>query len=439
MSTTEAVLQHVPYHAQLLASIAELEYAPKALIQQDSYIAGLEQWTARGTKKIKALEAKTKKEHQGYQIRLGATSERFAAKLTGRKAKFEASVSKAEMDWNEALAKEMQEKSQQAMLETMITEAKAVRVGLKSKAEIYKLTITDLAELYKRVFDGPSLAYPEDDRLEYQLQLAQRQHTDVQALFGRESQAQSFLQAANSALLLCGSKIKEALSYSRWDMFGSGDKAKMMKRNALSAAEGLAMQTVMNVQQAILLSPEVQFVGDIQIAHGSIWSDVIFHNVISEMAFHDKIKTSAQNVADVQLKVRISRRTFRIPSDKALSRGAADGAARGGESPDSRLGHGFERGSRRGDTRAPLEAFRRGAFESASAGIIPPEVLPTNIPPPELPPAYIEFGTCTVPQLGVIFSVPIGITTDCLLGSPLASSVAWGSRNPFAAALAVGS
>jgi hypothetical protein len=155
----------------------------------------------------------------------------------------------------------------------------------------------------------------------------------------------NLLQSANTALLQCDSKIKDALGYSRWGahllpslfilflmLTGlsrryvgrrrvrslSASKAKsdvhlgrmsdMMERNALSMAEGLSLQVETFVQQAILTSPSVKPIGKINIAHGcvtcpsfsssllcyvltyldcsSILSDIIFDNVFSDIAFH---------------------------------------------------------------------------------------------------------------------------------------------------------
>jgi hypothetical protein len=96
MSATDAVLQNATYHAQLLAGIAELDYVPPALEQQDKYIVGLEQEAAALARKIKALEWKTSKERKEHEDLRDSTTRRFAAKIIGRKEKFEAKASKEE-------------------------------------------------------------------------------------------------------------------------------------------------------------------------------------------------------------------------------------------------------------------------------------------------------------------------------------------------------
>ncbi|KAJ7456998.1 hypothetical protein FB451DRAFT_1047742 [Mycena latifolia] len=373
MDATEAVRRSAPYHAQLLAAIAELDYVPSALAQQESLIAGLQDEAKRATATIRTLEAATKKERKEHEALRDSTARRLAAKFTGRKEKFEAKASKEEREYVEALEKEMQAKRQLAMLEGMIAEAKVVRADLQDKAERHRLTKADLAELYSKVFDGPTQAYPEDDQLEYALQMAQGRYNEIQAYLNRESQALNLLQSANSALLSCHSKISEALGYSQWDMFGGGAMSDMMERNALSAAEGMAMRTATYVQQAMLASPQVQPIGEINIAHGSIMSDVLFDNIFTDMAFHDKIKNSARNVEAVQYNLAIQltaakNRTGAVGADLSA---AADALAA---------------------ARGALDSFRRGVFDSLS-GDIP--ALPDYSPPPGQVGKHLSF-CCSV-------------------------------------------
>ena len=96
MSTDDAILQNAAYHAQLLAAIAELDYVPPALEQQTSYIQGIEVESRKTAEKIKVLEKKTTKERKEHEALRDSTARRFAAKITGRKEKFEAKASKEE-------------------------------------------------------------------------------------------------------------------------------------------------------------------------------------------------------------------------------------------------------------------------------------------------------------------------------------------------------
>ncbi|KAJ7699328.1 hypothetical protein B0H17DRAFT_926749 [Mycena rosella] len=268
MNAPEAVLQHASHHAQLLAAIAELDYVPPALMQQERYLGGLEAEAKRAAENVQLLEQKTETERKEHERLRDSTARRLAAKMTGRKDKFEAKASKEEREYVEALEKAMQAKRQSAMLQDMIAEAKTVRADLQGKAERHRHAKQDLTKLYSKVFDGPTQAYPEDDQLEYQLQRAQGRYNETQGVLNRESQALHLLQAASRALSSCYSNVQEARDDSRWDMLGGGVMTDMMERSELSAAESFAIQTATYVQQAMLASPYVKPIGQINIAHG---------------------------------------------------------------------------------------------------------------------------------------------------------------------------
>ncbi|KAJ7835926.1 hypothetical protein B0H14DRAFT_2795051 [Mycena olivaceomarginata] len=286
MSTVDTVLENSPYHARLLRQIAELEYVPAALQEQETHIAGLKRDSAALVPKIAGLERKTKKERMEHELQRDNSTGRFMAKLTGRKEKFDAKASKEEREWIEAMEAEMQAKKEQEVVHTMLAEAKAVRADLQDKLQVYNQTKQELAALYSKIFDGPTPAYPEDDQLEYQVQQAQNRCNEIQASLTRESHIVSLLQSANTALQACSSKIQQALKYSKWDMIGGGVKSDMMERNALTAAEVHATLAQIFIQQAIMASPQVQAIGEITISNGSFLSDIVFDNIFTDLAFH---------------------------------------------------------------------------------------------------------------------------------------------------------
>jgi len=407
MSATTDVLENTAYNAQLLAAIAELDYVPPALEQQESYLAGLEKEWAQLTDEITFLEEQTMKERKEYEALRDSTTRRLVAKITGRKEKFEAKASKEEKEYIETLGKEMQYKRQQETMETMIAEAKALRLDLQRKLERYNKTKQDLAALYSKIFDGPTQAYPEDDQLEYKLQQAQNRYNEIQESLNRESQALCLLDSAASALEACCSQLQEALGYSQMDMYGGGRVTDMMERNALTAAEGYASQGKILVQQAMMTSPQVQPMGQITIAHGSFLSDVIFDNIFTDMAFHEKIKASASNVEDVKSEV---------IAQYNLTKLRAHGIGADLKVAADTLTH----------ARGALNVFRHSVFDSLSGnGNVPPlSYNADSAPPPGPPPQYHE-------ETSYAHGPPPP-------GPRAASPSAWSNHNPYAAALATG-
>ncbi|KAJ6463532.1 hypothetical protein C8R45DRAFT_522450 [Mycena sanguinolenta] len=447
MNTTNVVLENTAYHFQLLAQISELDYVPPALEQQKSYIESMKQDLVTLARKIKELEKKTRKEREEHEAIRDSTARRFAAKITGRKDKFDAMASKEEREYIEALEQETQHKAQREALETMIAEAKAVRADLENKLASHDKLKADLAALYSKIFDGPTQAYFEDDVLEYKLQQVQSRYNEIQGSLNRESQAVSWLQSASSTMQECMRDVNQALRYSQLDILGGGTKSDMMERIALSSAELRASLAQVFVQQARVASPQVQLVGNIEsIAHGSIMGDIIFDNIFSDLAFHSKIKDSARNVGVVQSKVNSE-------LEAACSRASAIGADL--DAAADALAQ----------ARGTLDAFRRSVFERLAGGgsglpaydpqsdaqvTMPKDLANECTPPPGSPPSSSSSYT---PPPGP--SPPSGTTSYApspgapppqtqqpeISGysppagtSPGGSPSAWTTRNPFAAA-----
>ncbi|KAJ7800843.1 hypothetical protein B0H14DRAFT_3784728 [Mycena olivaceomarginata] len=255
MSVTDAVLENSAYHSRLLAQISELDYVPSALRQQDTYITGLEKDLAQLARQITALEKSTKKERKEHEALRDSTTRRFAAKITGRKEKFEAKASKEEREYVEALEKEMQHKRQQETLDTMIAEAKSVRLDLQEKLDRHDKSDARFGRRsIAKIFDGPTQAYPEDDRLEYQLQQAQARYNEIQEALNRES-------ARRESAPTCLAAERASLAYISCNISHWSSMSDMMERNALSAAEGQAENAQLLVRQAMMMSPQVQPIG----------------------------------------------------------------------------------------------------------------------------------------------------------------------------------
>lgn len=62
-------------------------------------------------------------------------------------------------------------------------------------------------------------AFPEDDRLEYDLETVKRQYGEIQGSLNAESRAAELLARAAKAMDLCQKNVQEALGYSRYGTF----------------------------------------------------------------------------------------------------------------------------------------------------------------------------------------------------------------------------
>ncbi|PPQ95779.1 hypothetical protein CVT26_015919 [Gymnopilus dilepis] len=446
----EAIVANADYHTGLLSTIAELDYVPAAKEHQIKYIEDLETQLATSKSQVEQLSQKTKKERKEHEALRDSTTRRLAHKLLGKKEQFEAKESKEERFalYVEALEREMTERDNQNAIQQLLTEARTVQLAdLREKEIKYQSAQAELQALYSRVFDGPSEAFPEDDRLEYDVVDAQRQHEKIQRTLNAESRAAELLARASKAMDMCQKNMQEALGYSQYDMWGGGSMADMMERNALRSAQANASHVEMLVDQATRISPTVQPVGRVNIAQGAIVSDIFFDNFFTDMAFHNKIKQSAAQVL-------LANQRLKAERDAAQRRADAAGA---------QLVRAAEILERR---RKELFDFRRATFESYAAQNPPPpsyDIIVTNptapnFPVPQVPdsielnptaissmaphpvatPAqqYSERAPTPPPKLG---STPPRVSSPGVVQMPspeVGTSSHWGSRNPYALAMA---
>ncbi|KAF6749756.1 hypothetical protein DFP72DRAFT_912640 [Ephemerocybe angulata] len=271
ITTTEDIVQNADYHAKLLRENSDLEYSSSALRQHLSYLEDLEAQLAASEKKVAELVKATNKERKEH--------ERLEGLNSAQKEQFEANQAKEEREYMEALQKEMVERDQNAVIQQLLKEARSVKEELTAKTKRYESIKSEIESLYARVFEGPSESFPEEDRLEY----------DPAELLAR----------AVVSMDKCQASVKEALSYSRYGvqmLTFQRSVADMMERNALTNATAQADQAQNFVEQARRINPVVQSVGHVNIASGSLMSDVFFDNIFTDMAFHDKIKKSAAQV-----------------------------------------------------------------------------------------------------------------------------------------------
>ncbi|KAF9484155.1 hypothetical protein BDN70DRAFT_872854 [Pholiota conissans] len=425
MSTAEeAIIANADHHSSLLKTIASLDYVPAAQKEQGRYIKDLEEQIQETRELIVKCKQKTAKERKEHEALRDSTARRLAHKLIGKKEQYEAKESKEEREYVEALEEEMREKRKYETSQSYLKEAQAVMADLNEKRTLYESAQAELQALYQRVFDGPTESFPEDDKLEYDLDIAFRNHEKILGQVNAESRAAELLARACLVMDSCQKSMQEALGYSRYDMWGGGTLTDMMERNALANAQTYASQVETLVDQAVYLSPAVKPVGRVNIARGSIVSDVFFDNIFTDLNFYNKIKQSAAQVLLANERLRAER----------------DTARRRVEEVGSQLNRSADILDR---CRSELDAFRRATFESYAAQHPPPPsydvvttaAAPQPPPPPAAsPPPAFPAPSGPPPASSAIVDVAGVITMP--MPSPLTPPVAtWGSRNPYASAL----
>lgn len=158
----------------------------------------------------------------------------------------------------------------------------------------------DLEQLYSSIFDQPTPSFPaaEDAKLRVQ-QLTQELQTASQT-HQKELQTLKLLRGARNQLAMVMNHVQIALSASRADMMGFGGAFADFKERAALEAATRGMHRVHQIMDgARQRNPRVRPLPKVNVAAGNIMSDVFFDNVFTDMAFHEKIKATEQEVARV--------------------------------------------------------------------------------------------------------------------------------------------
>lgn len=297
MSSVEEQIQEAAGpNAELLSILGQTEYATPAIQQQDSYIREVESAVARNNAQLKNLAAQREKEFKEHKSYNQSVTKRFLYKASGQKDKFAAKAEKEEKEYFEALRAEHHTQQEGQSLAIQLSEAQQGRAQMEPDVARHRQAQKDLDSLYQSIFAGPTPSFPEEDEQESAVQAALFDYQQREKQLRAEEQVSGLLVRAFKAMAAAQYHVNDALRYSRRDMFGGGTITDLMERSALSNAEVATAELERIMQQAQALSSHVQRLPPIPIARGSIMSDIVFDNIFTDMAFHEKIKESAMSL-----------------------------------------------------------------------------------------------------------------------------------------------
>lgn len=291
---------------ELLSTLHGTDYAEAALIQQQTYVQDLQNELSQLAKSICDLESKTKIEKAEFEKYRDSNIKRFAYKLGGSKGKdkFQTRTEKEEKEYYEALEQERAAKDRKDSLDAAMKESVARRDTYKRDSDIHSRAQKDLDDLYNTVFSGPTPSFPDEDRSEWQFTQARERFNAVEQRYRAIWQACDIFNEARKHIATACRHMDDARTASQFDMFSKGVMADMAERNALGRAESEASQVKSLVSQAARVYPEgVQNIPHFDIAQGHLMSDMMFDNVFTDLAFHDKIKQSQEQVLQAQQNV----------------------------------------------------------------------------------------------------------------------------------------
>ena len=293
MSAKERIISSASKNEELLAALAETDYAPSALQQAVAYVNDVESQLAAETKNISNLAVKVDKELHDHEKYRDSRMKRLAYKLGGKKEKFEATAEKEEREYHDALQEKFNAERRLEDLKARLEDARTTKAQHAEVAARHQSYQTQLQALYRSIFDGPTPEFPDEDAAENSVVQAGHRYNYVQGQLNVELQVLHMLADADKKMNAAHQAIQDALHASRADMLGFGGVfADVKERNSLSLAQSNADQVQMLVDMARRAQPLVEPIGHMEIAQGNFMSDVLFDNIFTDMNFHSKIQAA---------------------------------------------------------------------------------------------------------------------------------------------------
>lgn len=283
-------------HAQLLQGLTETDQAPSQLQQQEAYLNDLKAQEASTSKRVEDLKKKTNLELQDHKKYSESTFRRFAHKASGRRERFDEKAAKEEREYFDAIQEQRTAEDELAYVRQLKGDAETQRQKFDSDTTRHIYLQHQLDQLYNSIFAGQTPEFPDEDRKEEACNAASQHVQSVHQELEKERHVLFLLRQVSTKLSEARNLLDDAHGMSQWDMFGGGTMVSMQKRNLLERAESSIQQVRMLQQQLSQVAPHLPSLGQLNIASGSIWGDVIFDNIFSDMEMHDKIKDSEAQV-----------------------------------------------------------------------------------------------------------------------------------------------
>lgn len=298
-----SIANFAPRVEELLGTLRQTDYAEAALKQQKAYVKDLESELSQLQGQIYLLESKTLIEKAEFEKYRDSNLKRFAYKLGGSKGKdkFQTRTDKEEKEYYEALEQERDAKNRIQSIDLALKEGIGPCDIYQRDNDAHIGAQKELDDLYNMLFAGPTPQFPQEDRSEWQFTQARERFNAIEGRYRAVQQACDMFSEARKHIAFAARHIGDARSASTWDKYGGGTIADMAERDALNLADSEVSQTMALIAQAARVCPDgVQDIPQIQISHGHIWSDMVFDNYFTDSAFHEKIKTSQQQILAAQ-------------------------------------------------------------------------------------------------------------------------------------------
>lgn len=256
---------------------------------------------------------------------------------------------KEEREFLQAWQEEREANERREELERALEIARNDKLTLESDTKRHDQAQRELDQMYNSIFSGPTPDVPEEDQMENAVNSSRDWFQQCQTLTNTEKHALDALTAADRQMANAQGNMDSALSASTVDMWGGGTFTDMMERNSLSQAQNSITQALYHMSEASRAQPDIRPLSQVNIDNGHMVSDVLFDNIFTDMAQHDRIKSADAQLkrAILELRQQVSEQQRRVRDAEAQSKQASQNLE---------------------DARGELQRIRAEAFERLAGG-----------------------------------------------------------------------
>ncbi|GKZ36390.1 hypothetical protein AbraIFM66950_007461 [Aspergillus brasiliensis] len=297
MSIYSNIATNKERHDQIQTELATVESSPESLRSQESYLAELRSELTNTNRQLAKLGKVTKANRELHEKYRDSTVRRMFYRARGKREEFEAKADQEMREYYDALAEENRAQAQREMLEAQVADAVAREEELRQACTTRERLHAELDAIYKRIFEGRTEEFPEEDAQEETTKQARREYGQRRERWSDLRQATQCLARAQLTIREVLLNLAETLRYSERDLWGFGSTlADWRQQDCLSRAQQKVSQTQMLVAQARRLDPRVQALPALDNVQHDWVGELVFDTFLFHMSFLDIMQQSVLEV-----------------------------------------------------------------------------------------------------------------------------------------------
>ncbi|KAL4755979.1 uncharacterized protein BDW70DRAFT_167005 [Aspergillus foveolatus] len=301
MSVYENISSVSDRHSQILAELQTVGNAPSDLKSHRAFLSDLQRRLAKTNRHLDEIRQHTQIERERHEKYRDSTVRRLMYRATGKRAAFEEKADQEMRDYYSALETENKIKGEKEMLEAQIHDATEEQKELEAASTKCARLNEELEAMYRRLFEGPTSEFPEEDEQENATKAAEIHHRELKSQVNNTGKAAQCLARSQLTIKEALLHIFQARRACERDMFGFGGLlADFQQQNHLSLAQQKVSQTQLLISQAIRLDPEVRPLPRMGIVQIDMISGILCDNYLFNLGFLKMIQDSYDEVQNAE-------------------------------------------------------------------------------------------------------------------------------------------